>query len=233
MRFATRLRIDHVMSLHRLFWIPAGTEPSQGVYVDYPTDELYAVLCLESHKHRVQVVGEDLGTVPPGVRARMRRHGILGTWVLQGAVRPRAAQVVDAPTRNVVAALGTHDMFPLAGYLRGDDIRARVRTAQLDEDGARRALAARRRLVARLSSYLVGGPPSGDPAEVLPGALTYLAASEAALVMVNLDDLLLQAEPQNIPGTGAEGANWCTKLAGNGVELERVMRDAAKLLTRG
>ncbi len=94
MRHARYLRIDHVMSLHRLFWVPEGTEPTDGVYVTYPADELYAVLCLESHRHQTVVVGEDLGTVPAGVRSAMRRHRLLRTWVLQAALRPRAAEPV-------------------------------------------------------------------------------------------------------------------------------------------
>jgi 4-alpha-glucanotransferase len=233
MRFATWLRIDHVMSLHRLFWIPAGRGPDQGVYVDYPTDELYAVLCLESFKTQTLVTGEDLGTVPPGVRSRMRRHNVLGTWVLQGAVRPRSARVVAPVPPNVVAALGTHDMFPLAGFLKGDDIRERVQTRQLDENGARRALAARRRLIAKLSSFLAGSADENDPAKVLAGALSYLAASQAALVLVALDDLLLQEHPQNIPGTGADRENWRRKLSGGRDEIERVISCAVPLLTRG
>lgn len=233
MRFAARLRIDHVMSLHRLFWIPEGRGPDQGVYVDYPTDELYAVLCLESHSQRTLVTGEDLGTVPPGVRSRMRRHEVLGTWVLQGAVRPRAGRVVAPVPRNVIAALGTHDMFPLAGFLRGDDIRERARTRQLDEEGARRALAARRRLIGRLSLFLTGEPGGDDPSRMLAGALSYLAASQAAFVLVNLEDLLLEVEPQNVPGTGADKDNWRRKLRGGRDEIDQAVSDAARLLTRG
>ena len=73
---ASVLRIDHVMGLHRLFWIPEGAEPKDGVYVRYPENELYAILCIESNRHRCAVVGEDLGTVPHYVPAMMKKHGL-------------------------------------------------------------------------------------------------------------------------------------------------------------
>jgi 4-alpha-glucanotransferase len=163
----------------------------------------------------------------------MRRHNVLGTWVLQGALRPRAARVVAPVPRNVVAALGTHDMFPLAGFLRGADIRAQARTGQLDDDGARRAFAARIRLIARLSAFLAGASDGDDPAKILAGALSYLAASEAAFVLVNLEDLLLEVEPHNIPGTGAEADNWRRKLSGGHDEIEQSVSGVAPLLMRG
>ncbi len=151
--------------------------------------------------------------------------------------------------RRAVASLNTHDMFPFAGFLRGDDIIARVETGQLDPDGARRQLAARHRLVARLAVFLTSLPvgeaacpsqaavalspwsqpaPPGllapsefakpdpaehDVAELLSQATSYLARSQAALVMINLEDLLLETRPQNLPGTGAELPNWRRKIA--------------------
>jgi len=233
MRHASYLRIDHVMSLHRLFWVPEGRQPAEGVYVRYPADELYAVLCLESNRHHTTVVGEDLGTVPAGVRATMRRRGVLGTWVMQGALRPRAHQVLDLVPRHTVAALGTHDMFPLLGFLRGDDITARIETGQLDPSDEGRARAARRHVVDRLTAFLCGedaaaaasegpdesvGAAVGIPvgahfAGLLYRALAYLATSGAALSLVSLDDLLLETRPQNLPGTGLERDNWRRRAA--------------------
>jgi len=81
MRHASALRVDHLMSFHRLFWIPEGLDAKDGVYVRNPAEELYAVLSCESHTHRAEVLGEDLGTVPAGVRVAMRRHGLARTWV--------------------------------------------------------------------------------------------------------------------------------------------------------
>ncbi|HZP26338.1 MAG TPA: 4-alpha-glucanotransferase, partial [Dehalococcoidia bacterium] len=83
MRYASMLRIDHVMGLHRLFWVPSGCPATEGVYVSYPAEELYAIVCLESQRERCEVVGEDLGTVPRYVRREMSRHGLLRSYVLQ------------------------------------------------------------------------------------------------------------------------------------------------------
>ena len=256
MLYTRYLRIDHVMSLHRLFWVPEGTEPTDGVYVTYPSDELYGVLCLESRRNRTVVVGEDLGTVPAGVRSSMRRHGVLGTWVFQASLRSRGERPVGGVPRHTVASLNTHDMFPFPGFLRGEDIIARVATGQLDWAGARREIAVRHRLVARLAAFLrptpaagPGAPPQGsepppaagpvDPtgqaepdglaagAALLTRVLAYLAAGPAALVMVNLEDLLLETRPQNLPGTGAEWGNWRRKAAGSETDAQRAIAAAA------
>jgi (1->4)-alpha-D-glucan 1-alpha-D-glucosylmutase len=118
MRHAGAIRIDHVMQLARLYWVPAGFAATEGAYVQYPLEELMAVLAEESRRHRCMVVGEDLGTVPPGMRDAMARAGILGMRLMrferdaQGAFR----QPRDYP-RDALAALGTHDMPPLTGWL--------------------------------------------------------------------------------------------------------------------
>ena len=248
MGHARYLRIDHVMSLHRLFWVPEGMVPMDGVYVAYPADELYAVLCLESHRNRTVVVGEDLGTVPPEVRPALRRHGLLRTWVLQTALRLRAVRPVEEVPRHAVASLNTHDMFPFAGFLRGEDIIAGVETRQVDREDTRRQMAARQRMVARLAELLPPPPAAGNESplwglepEPTPGlaepagvkllsrALGYLANSQADLVVVNLEDLLLETRPQNVPGTGVERGNWRRKIAGSEVHAER----ATAILAQG
>ena len=83
---ARALRLDHVMGLHRLFWVPRGFPASDGVYVSYPADELYAIVCLEAERHGTMVVGEDLGTVPDGVRETMDARGVRRSYVLQFAL---------------------------------------------------------------------------------------------------------------------------------------------------
>lgn len=223
MRHSAAVRIDHMMAFHRLFWIPDGADPRDGVYVTYPAEEFYALLALESHRQKTAVVGEDLGTVPAGVRTSMRRHGVARTSVLLGALRPGARTLeVDIPDGAFVT-LETHDMFPLAGFLHGDDIEARVETGQLDGAAARREAAARRRLVARLARR--SGTPEVDidaaaPA-ILAGCLVSLARSAAGMVLVNLEDLLLERRPQNVPGTGVAHGNWRRKVA---VALEDLPR---------
>ncbi|MCX8032455.1 MAG: 4-alpha-glucanotransferase [Thermoleophilia bacterium] len=251
MQHSTHLRVDHIMWLHRAYWIPEGKPAAEGVYVTYPTDELYAVLCLESWRHRTVVVGEDLGTVGRGVRARLRRHGVLGTWVLQGALRPRAARAVRPAPPHSVALLGTHDMFPFAGYVEGKDISVRIESGRVGAATARRALAARRRLLARLAHDLCAGPSeslgaspgtgTGDlrGTQALPETttllrlvLSFLGQSDAPLVLVGLRDLLLESEPENIPGTGPERSNWRRRLQASPEQIEAALVEAAALLRR-
>ena len=229
MSHAAYLRIDHIMSLHRLFWVPEGREATDGVYVDYPAEESYAVLCLESHRNRTVVVGEDLGTVPPGVRSTMKQRGVLRSWVFQASLRPRAAEVIASVPRDAVASVNTHDMFPFAGFLQGRDIETRLETGQLDPAKASREMAVRRQLVRKLAAFLPMVQKRCTPtglgqsyaqsarqadvvdAELLCRALLYIAAVPVALIMVNLEDFLSATEPQNVPGTGVEWNNWRRK----------------------
>ena len=120
MQVAGLLRIDHVMGLHRLFWIPAGMPPSRGVYVRYPAEELYRVVCRESRRHRCEVVGEDLGTVPPEVRKGMRRHRLHRMVVLQYEWKPNPARPFPTPSESSVAGLNTHDMDPFESFWRSN-----------------------------------------------------------------------------------------------------------------
>jgi 4-alpha-glucanotransferase len=221
MRHASVLRVDHTMSLHRLYWIPEGAEPKDGAYVTYPSQELYAILSNESNRHRTEVVGEDLGTVPPGVRMSMRRHGMARTWIFLGTLRPGAKRLAADVPRDSLVTLETHDMVPLAGFLHGDDIDSRLETGQLDAAGGRRERAARRRLVARLARELGGtdDDPGRSAQAILAGSLAYLGQSAARIVLVNLEDLLLERRPQNVPGTGSERPNWRKKICVSVEEL--------------
>jgi 4-alpha-glucanotransferase len=223
MRHAAVLRIDHMMSFHRLFWIPEGMTPKDGAYVTYPAEELYAVLSRESHRSRTAVVGEDLGTVPAGVRASMARHGVARTWLFLASLRPGAAAMAPEIPAGSLVTLETHDMVPLAGFLHGDDIETRAETGQLESARARREMAARRRLVGRLARLFRA--PAEDPGRcaraILTGCLAYLGRSAAEIVLVNLDDLLLERRPHNVPGTRDERPNWRRKLA---VPLEELPR---------
>jgi 4-alpha-glucanotransferase len=138
-RYGKLLRIDHVMGLHRLYWIPDGLTGDKGVYVEYPADELYAILCLESHRYQAGIVGENLGTVPPGVNRALARHNIRQMYVVQYEIMgdPRMPKLRPVPARSV-ASLNTHDMPPFQAFLEGLDIDDRVDLDLLDEKTARR-----------------------------------------------------------------------------------------------
>jgi len=200
-RKAGILRVDHVMGLHRLFWIPKGMEVRHGVYVKYPAEELYAILSVESHRNRCLIVGENLGTVPSYVNRAMRRHRIFGMHVLQYVMGGEELPVVP---ELCVASLNTHDMPPFAGYWRGHDIDDRHDLGLIDADGGRTEHEARRTLRARVVAFLRrrGLLHGEEEADVLAACLRHLGLSRARMVLVNLEDLWLETQPQNTPGIG-------------------------------
>ena len=163
----------------------------------YPADELYAVLCIESHRHRTEVVGEDLGTVPAEVREGMAEHAIRRMWVVPFELNVEQAELSEPPA-NSVASLVTHDLPPFKGFLEGRDLRTRP--------------AAERDARAEWSAALGAALGVGEaPAEtLLPAALERLAASSARLVLLGLEDLWLETEPHNQPGTPST-ENWTLK----------------------
>ncbi|HEX4997152.1 MAG TPA: 4-alpha-glucanotransferase [Terriglobia bacterium] len=216
LRFARLLRIDHVMGLHRLYWIPNGLKKSEGLYVEYPAEELYAILSLESHKNNAGIVGEDLGTVPPGVRVAMRRHNIQQLYALQYEVVGTGATALRPPPRAAVACLNTHDMPPFRAFLDGRDIPDRIRLGFLDVEKARHERLNRvnqRRALARFlrARKLLGkiGPPSMD---LFQASTRFLGESRASIALVNVEDLWQETDPQNVPATNHERPNWKRRL---------------------
>lgn len=214
MRHASALRIDHVMGLQRMYWVPDGADPKDGVYVNYPGDELRALVVLEAHRSGTVVAGEDLGTVPTTVERAMARDRMLSSWVMQ------FESSVDDPLPPVphrcVASFATHDLPTFAAYWRGLDVGDRRRRDLLDAETAGRERRRRSRwrsalLAALPSPGLSALPADGVAAEerrALRGCLHHLAASDAELVLVDMEDLFLETEPQNRPGTGPEAANF-------------------------
>ena len=206
------LRIDHVMGIHRLYWIRDGADATDGVYVHYPADEVYAVLCLESWRHRTRLVGENLGTVPPYVNTGLATHRLGGLYVAQFMARTTGedAEPPLAPVSpGAVATLNTHDTATFAGYLDGADIDDRVSRGSLQPSDAARAHARRRRqraALARLPDTGLAAP--NEETRILQSCLGALATSAADLVLVNLEDLWQERRPQNVPGTGPERSNW-------------------------
>ena len=119
------LRIDHVMGLHRLYWVPHGAAPTDGTYVELPAEELHAVLALESERSGALVVGEDLGTVPPAVRPALSRHGLLRTHVIECELSPSRASMPVVQSDSL-ATLNTHDLPTFSAFVRGGDIADRI-----------------------------------------------------------------------------------------------------------
>jgi len=241
MRHAGALRIDHVMGLMRLFCTPVGRTPAEGTYVSYRFDEMLGVLALESQRHRCMIVGEDLGTVPAGFRERLAGANILGYRLLyferDGDGRFRDPNAYDA---CAVASTGTHDVAPLAGFWSGLDLREREQLGfYLDEDAAvaasqERATARKFLLDALIEHHFVGmddarsleNAQEAASDELLVAlvlaAYNLLGRSEARLLLVQLEDVVLQREPVNTPGTFDEVPNWRRRL---GIDIASLADD--------
>lgn len=223
MRHFGALRLDHVMALFRQWWVPVGVGATEGGYVHYPLDDLMSVLALESAQHRCLVVGEDLGTVPDEMRHAMADGAVYSYKVLlfekhaDGRFR-RPEEYV----RRAIATVTTHDLPTLRGYWEGRDLDLRDRLSLFPgEDIRRYVLDERVRDRAQLLAALdaVGLRPadcSGPTAaysETLARAIhLYLARSSAALVVLQVEDLMGMADPVNVPGTSHEHDNWQRKV---------------------
>ena len=228
LRHAGVLRIDHLMGLHRMYWIPDGFDGDQGAYVQYPADELYAIVCLESSRHGASIVGEDLGTVPSYARRRMESHGLRRTYVAQFEFRADREPPVTAPPSASVATVNTHDTAMFATFWAGGDIDEQEDLGLLDSSHAMQARERRDNLRKLLLDYFEkSGAVDGrdaDPAAVLDACLEVLAKSEAECVIVTLEDLWGEVEPQNTPGTDRERPNWQRRTRPS---LESILSDPA------
>jgi 4-alpha-glucanotransferase len=215
LQHASILRIDHVMGLHRLFWIPRGLEASHGVYVGYPAEELYAILALESHRHKTVIVGEDLGTVSPEVRPAMTRHGLNSMYVLHYELASNPGTAFQRLPSNSVASLNTHDIHPFAAFWQSLDIKQRLELGLLNKAEAQKEDQDRQAIKEVLVNFLQEKgwikPTEVDAYTALKACLASLSVSPARVVLVNLEDLWLETRPQNIPSTKDEYPNWRRK----------------------
>jgi 4-alpha-glucanotransferase len=200
---ASMLRVDHVMGLHRLFWVPEGFTAADGVYVRYPADELWSVLAIEAARGRggkgSAVVGEDLGTVPDEVRTEMDARGALRMYVVPFEMSGDAQQPLHEPPGRSLACLGTHDMDPFATWWEG--------TATDRPD---------------VAAFV--GSDARAPHDVLRALLAWLSSSRTNVVFANLEDFWLERARQNLPGTEAADTNWKRRFA---MDIERFTNDDA------
>jgi 4-alpha-glucanotransferase len=210
MEVAGVLRLDHVMELHRLYWVPDGDPATDGVYVRYPRQELFAVLAVESRRSGCVVVGEDLGTVPDEIRQGIDRHGLLGMYVLQFQA-PADGSPPPRPRHRTMASVNTHDTPTFTGFVRATDVSRNLDDGLIDAARADADRATRSTTVGGLARALAErGLVEADPSEhdLVRGSLALLADSEAAGVLVTPDDLWGEVEPQNVPGTPPGRPNW-------------------------
>jgi (1->4)-alpha-D-glucan 1-alpha-D-glucosylmutase len=224
MRHAGALRIDHVMGLMRLFWVPPGGTPSDGAYVHYPFADEVALLALESERHRCLVIGEDLGTVHDEVRRTLSEHDVLSYRVLlferddRGDFHPPGHYPEAA-----LATASTHDLPTLAGWWEGHDIDVRASLGLVDAHERDRQKRERGDDRGKLARALVdaGVLADGDAARYAAGPMTppladavqrFLAETRSALQIVQLEDTLLVRDQANLPGTIDQHPNWRRKL---------------------
>jgi 4-alpha-glucanotransferase len=221
MRCAGGLRIDHVMALQQLYWVPQGGRPQEGAYVRYPLHDLVGILALESHRHRCLVVGEDLGTVPENFRERMAEANILSYRVLLFEQDQKTGEFIspDRYPALSLAVTGSHDLPTLRGWWAGADIELKQGLGLLpgiDEADAQRA-ARRRDKAALIEALRREGlvPADSEPrfAELVRAVHAFLARSASALVMAQLDDLSDELEQVNVPGSADEHPNWRRRLS--------------------
>lgn len=206
MELAGLLRVDHIMAWTRLYWIPHGFGLHEGTYVTYPAEELFAILTLESERHRCEVVGENLGTVPPEIDLALPRHRIWGMYLAEFAAAGDEPEVV-APTAADMALIGTHDTPTFAGWLTGDDIGERVRHGLLAGQEVPAVRVDRTRAAERLAARLGGSPD--QPGPLLGALLDWLGRSGSPVVVPWLEDLWLEPVGVNLPGTrSSERPNW-------------------------
>lgn len=250
MRHAGALRLDHIMGLMRLFWSPKGQDATHGAYVRYPFEDLLGILALESHRNQCFVIGEDLGTVPPLVEARMRHWKILSYKLLifERHGEGRFTSPSDyAP--QALAAISTHDLPTIAGYWEGEDIRTRYRLdlfpseefharqlkeRLLERAGLLDALTCEGLLPPELMGYSLDRLPEKMTEPLMLAIHEYLAKTRCHIMMAQLEDVFLQPLQANLPGTVDQHPNWRRKINVNLEDWEQssAMTALSRVLSR-
>ena len=189
MRHAGVLRIDHVLGFARQFWVPRGASGADGAYVSMPQSELIALTALESELAKCAVIGEDLGTVPDGLRGSLAEAKILSYRVLWFEQDEARFLPPENYPPNAVACISSHDLAPFKGW--------QETASAFDVAKLQRALAE-------------AGVDTGD---LLADAHAYVAKTPCTVMFVQADDLSLETEPLNVPGTDRERPNWRRRLS--------------------
>jgi 4-alpha-glucanotransferase len=233
MRHVGGIRVDHAMGLARLWLLPEGASPADGAYLNFPVSDLLRLLALESVRHNVVVIGEDLGTVPEGFHDMLEQSGIHGMRVLWFE---RDAQTGFFPPRGWgstdVAMTSTHDLPTVAGWWRGSDIDVRHEHGRLGEGVDPETVRKEReqdrpRLWNAFVREHVGEGPVPEPEEtdrVVDAAVRFIAKTEVPLSLIPLEDLMGQVEQPNLPGTVKEHPNWRRRLP---VPADTILEDEA------
>jgi 4-alpha-glucanotransferase len=216
MRHTGGIRLDHAMGLERLWVIPKGADPTEGVYLQYPFKALLGLIALESWRHRAMVVAEDLGTVPPGFRNKLARAHMLGMRVLWFERDAKGGFLPPQDWDKQAAALSTtHDLPPLAGWWSGRDLAWRRKLGlEASPAKAQQERARDREKLWRMfvKAGCAQGPRPSDPQIFADAAFAAIASTPSILKLLPVEDFLGEKEQPNIPGTIDEHPNWRRRL---------------------
>ncbi len=216
-KYVDLLRIDHVMGLHRLYCIPSGNEAKDGAFLKYPAEELYAILCVESNRNKTCLIGENLGTVPKYINKTMKKHRLHQMYVLQYEMDANSPISADVVPHDSISSLNTHDMPTFAAYCRGLDLKFREESHLITKMQAKVEAARRKKSLNQLPVENKRTLKS-----LLSACLNLLASSRSRFLLINLEDLWLETEPQNVPVSGEGYPNWQKKM---GKTLKEIRQD--------
>jgi len=228
LRHAGGLRVDHVMGLMRLWWVPEGMTPDRGAYVRYDHRATVGALAGQAAAAGALAIGEDLGTVDPWIREYLAERGVLGTSMLWFAREPDGMPLrPEHWRRHCMATVGTHDLPPVTAFLTGEQVTVRARLGLLklpeDEERHNAGLMISRWRDALAAEGLIAPGASPGHGEFTVALYAYLARTPAQLISVSLADAVGDRRAQNLPGTSDEYPNWQIPLcdaAGRSVLLE-------------
>lgn len=232
LRHSGAIRVDHVIGLFRLWWIPEGNGAQDGAYVQYDHEAMIGILCLEAARANAVVIGEDLGTFEPWVRDYLNERGILGTSILwfekDHDGQPRQPEDYR---RMTLTSVTTHDLPPTAGYLAGEHVEIRERLGLLEAPVHRVRQEAQRerdQITSLLTSRGLAGPDASER-ELVEALHAFIKQTPAVLLGVSLADAVGERRTQNQPGTDQEYPNWKVPLgdsAGNVVLIDDLLDNA-------
>lgn len=227
LRHAGGARIDHILGLQRLWLTPDDMDASEGVYLQYPVDDLFKLVSLESWRHRAVIIGEDLGTIPEDFGARLLKSGVMGMRVLWFE---RDHGLFIDPSRwptHSIATTTTHDLATVAGWWQAHDIELRSSLGKLREDRSLTDELAEREAdrQALWAAFQFAGVAAGDapaphePAAAVTAAIEFVAQTPTPLALIPAEDIIGSSEQPNLPGTLHEHPNWRRRLAAPAEEL--------------
>lgn len=225
--FAGGLRIDHVIGLQRLWLIPPGAQAADGAYLHLPFQDLMRLVCLEAYRAEALIIGEDLGTVPPGFQTQLAKQGVLGTRVLYFEKSGEQFIPPDQWSKEAVATSTTHDLPSFRGWCSGKDIDWRERLGQWSpaySDNARRQRAAER---LNLQTSMVSMESAHT--DELDNMVDFLAVTPSPLVLLPMEDAVGCDEQPNLPGPGDEHPNWRRRWSQPAHEMLQMPEVSARL----